>query len=149
MKKLSFLLVLTCFFVLSGYSQTAKIDLQLQEVLQKSLDDQNLQELLESDHAEIPQQLYVATNGFLPENLHLRYAGQAVQFVDEAPGSHGKPVLEVAKLKIEDGRAVLKFLYTENKVTVRLSLVENEWMVRSSYIRGKGLFNYTFILLDT
>lgn len=114
----------------------------VQNILQQAIELEQLEQILQKDHKGAFQALKIVTNGQLPAQIDLQFAGQAVAFISsEAAAQLGEdePYLNVSEFGIKKKRARFHFEYNGVNVRINFRNIDGEWTYRSMSMKGNGV----------
>ena len=103
-------------------------------MLQKTLDSNHLERVLEKDGKDSFLPLTIVTNHHFFDKVDLEYAGQTVDVLysnDSTSVGPDRSVLSITKLEIEPEVSDLEFQCNTTKVNVALTREGEEWVYRS------------------
>lgn len=129
-------------FLFSGFNQQS--DPETLHVIQKSLELEQLQRILEKDDQGNFLPIQLISNEYIGEDANLFREGQKVDvYASESSArlDNNRKFLALEDLKIKEKKSVLKFMYDENLVKIKLRKAEDQWLFRSILIKnGKGSY---------
>ncbi|MEM8526022.1 MAG: hypothetical protein AAF806_10620 [Bacteroidota bacterium] len=113
-------------------------------IVKTMLELEAVQDMIERDF-DTPN-ITIVTNGLIPSDFNLFYAGKSIAVVDKQQSTKPKNtdvILEIINFKLEGQAAQVKFRYGDYRSNIKLKKEGDVWIHQSIVIRGDGYFHWT------
>jgi hypothetical protein len=133
---------LTGALLIFGLQSFQYSDGSIKEIVQKAIELPPLEQILVKDSDGRFQSLTIVTNGQLPDDIHLQFAGQPVKIITGGEAERldeEVAYLNVSEFGIKKKRARLHFDYNGVHVRINMRNIDGEWTYRSMSMKGKGI----------
>ena len=115
----------------------------LQEVFQEALNIEALANHLAKDSDGEILPLTLATNGLLPEKIHLSLAGKVVSIINS--NTETGSILDLKEIKMKGKKSYLAFQYDEKTIKIRLKKEAGVWVAKTINVKWKNGINFQTI----